>query len=473
MIGYLDTSALVKLLLRDEEDTDVIGSLVAAMDMTFTSRIAYPEGRAALAAARRAGRLTPRDDAMATRDLERTDRLVPDRRAASGTRTSCGRRGRAVRASCSRRRASRVGAGAWRPGHGRRDVGSCAGLGGRRGRARHLTVRVNHPPPRPSRKHRPTSAVRGPRLGSSRMGVAKGTVPGRRTVTFDHGRGRDRDRRRRGGPRDVVRRPPVRRLPRDLLPRPRHRSVPRRGGPGARDLRLAGGSPGRVGGLQGAGAALLTILAASAVVRAYGSSNGASSAVAATMVVTVLCGVVFLVLGWRRLGNVIRFVPYPVVGGFLAGTGWLLFKGGIYVASGSRSTSPHRRPDRAAPPAALAPGVRVRGDPAPGRPDREAAPRDPGGDRDRAGAVRARRARHRLLGREGPRGGVAARTVRDGPAVAAVDVRARSAAPTGWPCWSRGRDRHRGVRHHDRDPVQHQRERDHLGPGPRHERGAA
>ncbi len=32
--------------------------------------------------------------------------------------------------------------------------------------------------------------------------------------------------------------------------------------------------------------------------------------------------------------NLIRFVPYPVVGGFLAGTGWLLFKGGIYVASG-------------------------------------------------------------------------------------------------------------------------------------------
>jgi SulP family sulfate permease len=55
--------------------------------------------------------------------------------------------------------------------------------------------------------------------------------------------------------------------------------------------------------------------------------------VAATLVVTILCGVVFLVLGVRRLGNVIRFVPYPVIGGFLAGTGWLLFRGGIYVAS--------------------------------------------------------------------------------------------------------------------------------------------
>ncbi|MGH2635877.1 MAG: SulP family inorganic anion transporter, partial [Actinomycetota bacterium] len=56
--------------------------------------------------------------------------------------------------------------------------------------------------------------------------------------------------------------------------------------------------------------------------------------IAATLVVTIVCGLVFLALGTFRLGNLIRFVPYPVVGGFLAGTGWLLLKGGIYVASG-------------------------------------------------------------------------------------------------------------------------------------------
>ena len=33
------------------------------------------------------------------------------------------------------------------------------------------------------------------------------------------------------------------------------------------------------------------------------------------------------------MGKLIRFVPYPVVGGFLAGTGWLLFKGGIDASS--------------------------------------------------------------------------------------------------------------------------------------------
>ena len=48
----------------------------------------------------------------------------------------------------------------------------------------------------------------------------------------------------------------------------------------------------------------------------------------------MLCGVIFSLLGTFRLGNLVRFVPYPVVGGFLGGTGWLLFKGGIFVASG-------------------------------------------------------------------------------------------------------------------------------------------
>jgi SulP family sulfate permease len=56
--------------------------------------------------------------------------------------------------------------------------------------------------------------------------------------------------------------------------------------------------------------------------------------IGATLLVTVSCGVVFYVLGRFRAGNLVRFVPYPVVGGFLAGTGWLLFKGGIFVASG-------------------------------------------------------------------------------------------------------------------------------------------
>jgi SulP family sulfate permease len=108
------------------------------------------------------------------------------------------------------------------------------------------------------------------------------------------------------------------------------------------------GSRGVVGSVQDAAVAVLALVAASTAAKAAELARVAQTTgvvaveapdvfltvIAATLVVTVLCGVVFWALGTFRLGNLVRFVPYPVVGGFLAGTGWLLLKGGIYVASG-------------------------------------------------------------------------------------------------------------------------------------------
>ena len=108
------------------------------------------------------------------------------------------------------------------------------------------------------------------------------------------------------------------------------------------------GRRGVVGSVQDAAAAVLAVVASTTAAKAaditkvaqagrpegYEKPDVFLTVIAATLVVTVLCGIVFLALGTFRLGNLVRFVPYPVVGGFLAGTGWLLFKGGIYVASG-------------------------------------------------------------------------------------------------------------------------------------------
>ena len=95
------------------------------------------------------------------------------------------------------------------------------------------------------------------------------------------------------------------------------------------------GPRGVVGSMQEPTAAVLAIVASYVSLSTFGSPDRAFlTAIAATLVVTVLCGLVFWTLGTFRLGNLVRFVPYPVVGGFLAGTGWLLLKGGIYVASG-------------------------------------------------------------------------------------------------------------------------------------------
>ena len=102
------------------------------------------------------------------------------------------------------------------------------------------------------------------------------------------------------------------------------------------------GSRGVIGSLQEVPAAVLAGVASATALSAFGGPDRAFlTVVAATLVVVLLCGIVFLVLGILRRGNLIRFVPHPVVGGLLAGIGWLLCKGGVGVAA-------------ALPPAALA-----------------------------------------------------------------------------------------------------------------------
>jgi sulfate permease, SulP family len=101
------------------------------------------------------------------------------------------------------------------------------------------------------------------------------------------------------------------------------------------------GARGVVGSVQDAAAAVLAVIATTTALDAFGSLDRAFlTVVAATVVVTVTTGIVFALLGAFRLGNLVRYVPYPVVGGFLAGTGWLLFKGGIGVAA---SVQPYLR----------------------------------------------------------------------------------------------------------------------------------
>ena len=39
---------------------------------------------------------------------------------------------------------------------------------------------------------------------------------------------------------------------------------------------------------------------------------------------SIFVGVFFYILGQFKLGKLVRFIPFPVVGGFLAGTGWLI-----------------------------------------------------------------------------------------------------------------------------------------------------
>ncbi len=48
---------------------------------------------------------------------------------------------------------------------------------------------------------------------------------------------------------------------------------------------------------------------------------------------TALTGVLLCVLGFTQAGRAIRFVPYPVIGGFLGATGWLMMMGAVQVVT--------------------------------------------------------------------------------------------------------------------------------------------
>lgn len=64
------------------------------------------------------------------------------------------------------------------------------------------------------------------------------------------------------------------------------------------------------------------------------SIGAEATIIAAIMVTTVITGLFLLLLGRLKLGNLVRYIPYPVTGGFFAGIGYIFVEGGITVAAG-------------------------------------------------------------------------------------------------------------------------------------------
>jgi len=64
--------------------------------------------------------------------------------------------------------------------------------------------------------------------------------------------------------------------------------------------------------------------------------TAAAESLLATVVVaiifsTILTAIAFWLIGHFKLGQLVRFIPYPVIGGFMVGTGWALLIGGIGI----------------------------------------------------------------------------------------------------------------------------------------------
>jgi len=81
-------------------------------------------------------------------------------------------------------------------------------------------------------------------------------------------------------------------------------------------------------------APILALMAA-LIIHTMGASappqDVAMTVLAAIALSSLLAGLTCYLLGQFHLGNIVRFFPHPVIGGFLAGTGWLLVIGSCHV----------------------------------------------------------------------------------------------------------------------------------------------
>ncbi|MBN1660739.1 MAG: SLC26A/SulP transporter family protein [Anaerolineae bacterium] len=108
-------------------------------------------------------------------------------------------------------------------------------------------------------------------------------------------------------------------------------------------ISLGSSAPGVTGILQDSPSVILAVMA-SALISALPAARVAdrlATVLVAIACTTLLTGLFFLVLGFLKLGGLVRFLPYPVIGGFLAGTGWLLVRGSFGVMTGVPLTLAH------------------------------------------------------------------------------------------------------------------------------------
>ncbi len=102
-------------------------------------------------------------------------------------------------------------------------------------------------------------------------------------------------------------------------------------------LALCSSYPGTIGGPQDKTASILAVMALSIAGLLPGDA-GASlfpTLFVCMMLSTAATAVVLFSLGAFKWGNTIRLMPHAVMGGFLAGTGWLLVKGAFAMMTGA------------------------------------------------------------------------------------------------------------------------------------------
>lgn len=93
---------------------------------------------------------------------------------------------------------------------------------------------------------------------------------------------------------------------------------------------LFGGTPSQISGPTGP----MTVVSAATISFFIGKSADAETAIAAIIVCFVLAGIFQILMGVLRIGSLIKFIPYPVISGFMSGIGVIIILLQFFPAMG-------------------------------------------------------------------------------------------------------------------------------------------
>ena len=98
---------------------------------------------------------------------------------------------------------------------------------------------------------------------------------------------------------------------------------------------LTGGTPSQISGPTGP----MTVVTAALVSGAYTAHQGEMSAVLITMALAALfCGLFQVLFGLIKLGKYVRYIPYPVLSGFMSGIGVIIILQQLYPLVGLKGS---------------------------------------------------------------------------------------------------------------------------------------
>lgn len=106
---------------------------------------------------------------------------------------------------------------------------------------------------------------------------------------------------------------------------------------------LGSSFPFSIAGPDSNASAILALMAATIASNLDLTANDQLISTALTCIIfsTAFVGLSLFLIGKLKLGHFVRFIPYPVLGGFLAGTGWLISKGAFTVMTGETLSLQH------------------------------------------------------------------------------------------------------------------------------------